>query len=191
MVDAGNLMQTTIPNLTNGVTYFLAVAAYSSNGVESDFSSEISYTAGNTPTNPPSITLTSPGDGAVFTEPANIDFAAGVNSNGHTISKVLFYSGSILIGQSAQAPYSFTWNNVAAGNYALTARLLYDGAFEVSSPVANVSVSASRPPPPGLSLTLAMTPEHLPLIEGAGAVGGHNYAMQTTSNFVTWSKICH
>src|SRR5207253_752533 len=63
-VDAGNALQRTIPNLTNGVTYFFAVAAYSTNGVESDFSSEISYTAGNTPTNPPSISMTSPTDGS-------------------------------------------------------------------------------------------------------------------------------
>src|SRR5882672_1227611 len=42
--NAGNLTQTTISGLTNGTTYYFAVVAYNAAGLESDFSTEVSYT---------------------------------------------------------------------------------------------------------------------------------------------------
>lgn len=44
VTDVGNNTTATIPDLTVGVTYFFAVTAYDSSGLESDFSGEISYT---------------------------------------------------------------------------------------------------------------------------------------------------
>jgi len=50
--NAGNLTQTTISGLTNGTTYYFAVVAYNAAGLESDFSTEVSYTP--VATRPPS-----------------------------------------------------------------------------------------------------------------------------------------
>jgi hypothetical protein len=44
-VDAGNITSVTISNLTSGVTYYFAATAYDANGDESQFSSEVSFTA--------------------------------------------------------------------------------------------------------------------------------------------------
>ena len=44
-VDVGNTTSSSIPGLTEGVTYFFAVTAYDALGLESNFSDEISYTA--------------------------------------------------------------------------------------------------------------------------------------------------
>ncbi|MGH7953509.1 MAG: fibronectin type III domain-containing protein [Limisphaerales bacterium] len=45
-IDVGNATTTTISNLTSGVTYYFAATAYNSSGLESDFSTEVTYTPG-------------------------------------------------------------------------------------------------------------------------------------------------
>ncbi len=44
VVDAGSGTSCTLPNLTVGSTYYFAATAYDSNGYESDYSNEVSYT---------------------------------------------------------------------------------------------------------------------------------------------------
>lgn len=44
VIDVGNQTTYTIPNLQDGTTYFFAVTAYNSSGVESGYSNEVSYT---------------------------------------------------------------------------------------------------------------------------------------------------
>lgn len=44
-VDAGQSTTYTLNNLTPGVTYFFALTAYNSDGIESDFSNEVTFTA--------------------------------------------------------------------------------------------------------------------------------------------------
>src|SRR5215472_15133558 len=48
VVDAGNTTSVTVSALSDGLTYFFAVTAYGSDGVESAFSSEVSFTPGAT-----------------------------------------------------------------------------------------------------------------------------------------------
>ena len=88
VVSAGNTGQATINGLTSGTTYFFAVTAYDATGLESGYSDEISYTV-PFPTNTlPTITLTSPANGAVSAAPASINVAAGVAANGHSIIEI-------------------------------------------------------------------------------------------------------
>ena len=62
-VSVANVTNATITGLAGGITYFFAVTAIDSQGLESDFSSEISFTLPTT--NPaPSVTLATPVDGA-------------------------------------------------------------------------------------------------------------------------------
>src|SRR5439155_19080697 len=51
VVNAGNSTNVTINNLTAGVTYFFAATSYDTSGLESDYSTEISYTVPSS--NPP------------------------------------------------------------------------------------------------------------------------------------------
>ena len=67
------------------------------------------------------MSLTEPAAGAVFTAPASVAIAANASDTDGTVTTVEFYAGSTLIGTDTTAPYSMTWNNVAAGLYTLTA----------------------------------------------------------------------
>ena len=53
--DVGDVTNATISNLTPGVTYFTAVTAYDGTGLESFYSTEISFVASNSPPPPPTL----------------------------------------------------------------------------------------------------------------------------------------
>ena len=69
----------------------------------------------------PAVTLTSPTTNSTFTAPASLTIRATASDPDGSISLVEFYKGTTKLGSSSSAPYSFTWNNVASGNYYLTA----------------------------------------------------------------------
>ena len=73
-------------------------------------SSPVNVTVTNNP--PPTLALTSPLNGASYTAPAAITFAASVTANGHSITQVQYYNGATLLGANTSAPYSLTWTNV-------------------------------------------------------------------------------
>jgi hypothetical protein len=47
------------------------------------------------------------------------------------------------LGQASNAPYTFTWANVGAGNYSVMAQALYDAGNTVSSSSATISVGTA------------------------------------------------
>lgn len=139
-VQAGNATSATASALTAGATYYFAVTAYDTSGLESDYSSEITYTV---PVGAPTVTLTSPGNGAVYMAPGTVNLAASVSANGHTITKVQFYNGATLLGQDTTAPYTYTWSNVGAGSYSLSAKVTYDSGSTASSAATSVNISGA------------------------------------------------
>src|SRR5690606_26125216 len=76
-----------------------------------------------------------------FTAPASITITANASDADGTVSNVQFYNGNTLIGSDATAPYSFTWNNVASGNYAITARATDNSGVTTTSSIINITVS--------------------------------------------------
>jgi hypothetical protein len=144
-VNAGTATQATISNLTVGKTYYFAATTYTSTGIESDYSTELTYTVPATGT--PVITLTSPANGATYSAPATVHLAANVTANGHTISKVQFLSNGTVLNEVTTAPFATDLGNVVAGVYSYSARLVYDAGLTLDSAAALVSVTAGRPPP--------------------------------------------
>ncbi|WP_433075210.1 glycoside hydrolase family 6 protein [Dactylosporangium sp. CA-052675] len=97
------------------------------------------------PSNPgngaPSVTLTSPTTGSTFTAPATISLAANASVTGSTISKVEFYNGTTLLGTDTTAPYTYSWANVAAGNYSVSAKAYTAANQTATSSSAAISVT--------------------------------------------------
>jgi len=70
---------------------------------------------------PPSIALTSPNSGSVYSAPATIQLAASA-SDSDGIKRVEFYANDQLIGLDSTSPYQATWIAVDPGSYTITAR---------------------------------------------------------------------
>jgi hypothetical protein len=140
-LDAGTQTSAIVAGLQEGMTYYFVVTAYDDFGVSSDPSNEASYQVPSTQVVLPTIALTSPITGTGFTAPAIIALAADVTANGHSITKVQFYSGSTLLGESTGSPYTFTWSGVGAGDYSVSARLTYDSGSTIDSAAVAISVA--------------------------------------------------
>ncbi len=104
---------------------------------------------------PPGVALTGPVNGASFTAPANIPIAASASDTVGTVTKVDFYQGGTLIITLTAAPYSFTWTNVPAGNYSLTAVATNDAGTSATSAAVTIAVNS------GVAQIYYIHPDHL------------------------------
>jgi regulation of enolase protein 1 (concanavalin A-like superfamily) len=107
----------------------------------------VAVTVGAPANTAPAVALTSPANGATFAEPATIAIAANASDGDGTVSRVDFYRGTTLLGSDTTAPYSFTWSNVPAGSYTLTARAVDNAGAAATSAAVTVTVSAVAPQP--------------------------------------------
>ena len=102
----------------------------------------------------PVIAITSPAQGDRFTAPANITISAAAAPSDAAISKVEFYEGVIKLGESTQAPFAFTWNNVPAGSYSLSVKATDNSGSVATSPATGVAVDVPQAVPLSVALTL-------------------------------------
>lgn len=101
----------------------------------------------------PTVSITSPANGASFVAPASIPFVATASDADGTITKVEFYNGATLFHTEINAPYEFSWNSVPIGNYSITARA-YDNAGGITSSSAiAITVTGAGNLPPTVSIT--------------------------------------
>ena len=94
----------------------------------------------------PSVTIVSPADKAIFSAPASVTINVTAADTDGTISKVEFYNGNTLLGTDIASPYIFTWNNVPAGNYSITAKATDNGSLVTTSAAATITVLQNIPP---------------------------------------------
>ncbi len=108
-------------------------------------SAAVSITVTSNTTTPinqlPTVSLTSPANNTNVNAPASISIAATAADADGTISKVEFYNGTTLLGTDVSAPYSYTWTNVAAGTYTITAKATDNNGAAVNSGAATVKVN--------------------------------------------------
>lgn len=94
------------------------------------------------PNQAPTVSLTSPANNSSANAPATIAIAATAADTDGTVSKVDFYNGSILLGSDATFPYSYSWTNVAAGSYTVTAKATDNNGAVTTSSSVSVTVNA-------------------------------------------------
>ena len=101
-----------------------------------------------TPVNPnaPKTNLTSPVDGSKFEAPATVNIAASVTDADNNVTKIEFFAGNQKLGEDATAPYSFSWTNVAAGNYTITAVASDGSGFTDTSQAIAIDVTVPKTP---------------------------------------------
>ena len=92
----------------------------------------------------PTAVITSPVTAGSFASPANITITADAFDTDGTVSLVEFYNGSTKLGSSSAAPYSFTWNNVLAGNYTLIVVATDNLNTKTISSAISISVTATN-----------------------------------------------
>jgi glucose/arabinose dehydrogenase len=110
-------------------------------------------TTGGQTNQPPVVALTAPANNATFTAPATINLTATASDSDGSIARVEFFQGSTKLGETTSSPYSFSWTNVAAGSYQLTARATDNQGAVTTSALVNVTV---QNPAPGLVLYRAI-----------------------------------
>ncbi|MCU0431415.1 MAG: carbohydrate-binding protein [Cytophagaceae bacterium] len=90
----------------------------------------------------PTVSITAPAANASFTAPASVTITANAADADGTVSRVEFFQGATKIGEDLTAPYSFTWTNVVAGTYSLTARATDNSNAVTNSAAVAITVSA-------------------------------------------------
>ncbi|MEO6329384.1 MAG: Ig-like domain-containing protein, partial [Ginsengibacter sp.] len=103
-------------------------------------------TSGGTQNAAPTVSITAPVNNTNFTAPASITISAAASDADGTITKVEFYNGTTLLGSDLTSPYTFTWSNVAPGNFALIVKATDNGGLTASDTVAVSVIKANVAP---------------------------------------------
>ncbi|HEY9048158.1 MAG TPA: PQQ-dependent sugar dehydrogenase [Ohtaekwangia sp.] len=156
----------TTPSLTTGQKTLRIV--FDSDGINTNY---IHFTSsGNSA---PAVSITAPANNSTATEPATINIAATASDSDGTVTQVSFYNGASLLGTDTSAPYSYTWANVVAGTYTLTAQATdNNGAVTTSSPV-NITVTSGGTVNLALNKPTTVSSTENASLTGAKAVDGN------------------
>ena len=90
---------------------------------------------------PPTVAISNPVNGSTYTSGSTIVVSANASDADGTVSKVEFYQGSTKLGEDNTSPFSYSWVNVPAGTYALTARAYDNLGASTASGAVNITVS--------------------------------------------------
>ena len=125
-----------ISNLTEGVYKIKLTVSDGTYNASDDVLVIISETGNSAP----SISITSPNQGASFEEGTNINISTTVTDLDGTVTLVEFYDGSEKIGEDTSEPFNFLWSNVAIGEHQITAVATDDASDQGTSQIINISV---------------------------------------------------
>ncbi len=88
----------------------------------------------------PTVKIINPKNNKSYTGPATIKMEAIADDEDGTISKVEFYNGTTLLHTEYLAPYTYTWEDVPAGNYIIIAKAKDNNGKLTTSAGINISV---------------------------------------------------
>ncbi len=94
----------------------------------------------------PVIAISLPRNNDSYKSPATVVLNVNATDIDGSIVKVEYFSGTSKIGEVLSAPFSFTWNNIAVGNYHLTAIATDDFNARTTSDAVSFSVVAEDVP---------------------------------------------
>jgi hypothetical protein len=101
------------------------------------------YTGNGGPGNTaPTVSLTSPAEGASGVAPALFTLTAQAGDAEGPVAKVQFFNGATLLNEDTVSPFTFDWTNVGVGSYTLTAVAFDSGGLSTPSAPVHVTVTA-------------------------------------------------
>lgn len=133
-------------NVKSG-TYSLTAKATDNKGKVTT-SAVVKVTVGSSTGNKaPTVYIKTPVTNTSYSSPATINMTAIATDGDGTISKVEFYNGSKWLHTEFQGTFTYTWKNVPAGTYTITAKATdNDGAITKSAGVKVTVRSTSNKP---------------------------------------------
>ena len=105
---------------------------------------------------PPTVSITSPTNGAAFTSPATVPITANADDPDGSVTNVAFFDGGAFLGGTNNTPYTVT-TNFTTGSHALTAVATDNLGLSTTSAVVNVTVNVGNAPP---SVTITNPPDN-------------------------------
>lgn len=115
----------------------------------------------------PTVSLTSPSNGASYVVGTAISLAATASDTDGTISQVAFYDGTTLLNTDSASPFAYSWTNAAVGSHALYVVATDNRGGNGSSATTTVTVVAAQP-----VLTVTPTNFNVQVLAGQNAASG-------------------
>ena len=131
------------PSVSNLVEGVYKCKLTISDGTYED-SSDVLIIVSSTGNSSPSISITSPSDGAAFRENDDITISTITSDLDGSVALVEFYSGDTKIGEDTTDSFEFTWSGASIGNHQLTAVATDNNGAKTTSEIVNVTVSEKR-----------------------------------------------
>lgn len=151
-----NSTVTTLPPLNEGEN-IIAVELHNRDGNSSDLGFDLELISLSLPGEAPTVSLTSPAQGASYTAPATIGLTAVAGDSDGSVVKVEFLNGTEVLGEDAEAPYAFDWTRVPQGSYTLTARATDNFGLTALSEPVEITVGPPNTVPPVVAVTSPST----------------------------------
>ncbi|HWC60748.1 MAG TPA: Ig-like domain-containing protein [Verrucomicrobiae bacterium] len=134
------------------------------------------------PNSPPSVSITSPTNGAVFTAPASFSFEAdATDPNANDVMDVEFWVDKTMVDDVFVYPYATTVTNLASGTYTLKAI-----AWDYSGATATNSIAVKVVPPAPITLGSCSTSGGKVVFTVNGLATGTTNVLQCSSNLMNW-----
>jgi glucose/arabinose dehydrogenase len=144
-----------ILNLTQFTFKFTAAGDYPYHCTTHPFmTASVSVTASSN--QPPTVSITSPTNGASFTAPAVVPITANASDPDGSVTNVAFFDATTPLGGTNQTPYTVT-ATLGAGVHPLTAVATDNLGLSTTSSVVSVTVSVTNQPP---SVTVTNPPNN-------------------------------
>ena len=140
---------------------------------------------------PPSVMITNPTNGQIFTNAADIPIDAAAAPGTGVVTNVAFFINGTLAGSSQSSPFSISWSPPGNGGYALTAVAVNNsGLSSTSAPVSITVASGFAILTPPVSQTIGVGLEATFTVTSTGTnaayqwqFNGANVAGATNSSF--------
>jgi hypothetical protein len=102
---------------------------------------EVKIIVSETGNSNPSVSINSPSNDASFSEGSTVQITAQASDLDGSITLVEFFAGDTKIGEDSTEPFEFSWANVAAGNYQISAKATDNVGSTSTSKAVTISVN--------------------------------------------------